>query len=173
MSGIDGESFRRVDVDGVSAADRHTGIDPHPLLPRNAGRHRCCAGKWVLDTCLALRPLHLRWYSATREKDLGRRFHASSGWNSTCRPSCAACHNAMDPIGFGLENYDAPAHAEQGRQLRYRQLRPRCPTDARLREQRIEANPEAEPDSSRATFTEKLMTYALGRGLERSINCGG
>ena len=31
----------------------------------------------------------------------------ASRWRSTApTPTCAACHNKMDPLGFGLENYD-------------------------------------------------------------------
>ncbi len=33
---------------------------------------------------------------------------SATGWSSTGRdPSCASCHRRMDPLGFGLENFDA------------------------------------------------------------------
>lgn len=39
-------------------------------------------------------------------------------------PACAGCHSAMDPIGFGLENYDLG-----GRRREHDDLRQECPID--------------------------------------------
>ena len=85
-------------------------------------------------------------------------------------PVCASCHARMDPLGFALENFDAHrpvAHDERRRADR--RVGRRCPTAAGSR---------ASPDCGRCcwtiasdfvrTFTEKLLTYALGRGVEYS-----
>ena len=82
-------------------------------------------------------------------------------------PACSGCHKLMDPIGFALENYDAVG--------RYRTMAEGKPIDA------TGALPDgstfdgvtglekallSRPDSFLTTFTEKLVTYALGRGVE-------
>jgi hypothetical protein len=82
-------------------------------------------------------------------------------------PSCAACHRNMDPLGFGLENYDAIG--------RWRDLEGKFPVDARgtLPDGQSFTTPGEMrallvshlPQFSR-TLTEKMMTYALGRGLK-------
>jgi mono/diheme cytochrome c family protein len=82
-------------------------------------------------------------------------------------PACAACHRNMDPLGFGLENYDAIG--------RWRDLDGKFPVDASgtLPDGRKFSTPGEMrsllashlPQFSR-TLTEKMMTYALGRGLK-------
>ena len=82
-------------------------------------------------------------------------------------PACAACHRNMDPLGFGLENYDAIG--------RWRDQDGKFPVDAggTLPDgQKFTTPAEMRtllvsrlPQFSR-TLTEKMMTYALGRGLK-------
>jgi hypothetical protein len=82
-------------------------------------------------------------------------------------PVCASCHKVMDPIGLALENFDAIG--------RWRELDGESPIDASgvltdgtrvsgavdLRQALLQR-----PEVLVGTMTEKLMTYALGRGLE-------
>lgn len=83
-------------------------------------------------------------------------------------PTCAACHNKLDPMGFALENYDAIG--------RWRTMDGKFPIDA------SGTIPRGKSFTSPAEFrvglvaktpefaqalTEKLMTYALGRRVER------
>ena len=85
-------------------------------------------------------------------------------------PACAGCHDVMDPLGLALENYNAVG------QWRERdsdagnipidasgQLADGTPLDGvnDLREALVER-----PDQFVQTFTEKLMTYSLGRSVE-------
>jgi hypothetical protein len=82
-------------------------------------------------------------------------------------PPCSGCHRVMDPIGFALENYDAIGrwrakdHGEavdaSGRLMDGSNIN----GPGSLREALVR-NPEVFV----RTMTEKLMTYALGRGLE-------
>ena len=83
--------------------------------------------------------------------------------------TCAACHVRMDPLGFGLENFDAIGawRTDDGK----------FPIDATgaLPDGRTfngpggaGGGPARGPRRVRArALTEKLLTYALGRGLER------
>jgi hypothetical protein len=87
-------------------------------------------------------------------------------------PSCANCHARMDPLGFGFENFDAIGA--------WRVKDGKFPIDSGG------VLPTGEKFSGPAelrkillgrkvdfakTFTEKLLTYALGRGMERTDRC--
>ena len=81
--------------------------------------------------------------------------------------SCAVCHDMIDPIGFALENFDAigrwRAH-EDGRPIDAAGMLPdgsRFDGVSDLEEQLL-----ARPEIFAGAFTEKLMTFALGRGVE-------
>jgi hypothetical protein len=82
-------------------------------------------------------------------------------------PVCASCHQVMDPIGFALENFDLVG--------RWRDTENGFPINAAS--SLADGTPVASPMDMREallvrgetvaiTFIEKLMTYALGRGLE-------
>ena len=83
-------------------------------------------------------------------------------------PTCAACHQKMDPLGFSLENFDGIGT--------WRKDDGKWPVDARsvLPDGRAFEGPEglrAVLRGDEAAFaesvTEKMLTYALGRGPER------
>jgi hypothetical protein len=83
------------------------------------------------------------------------------------RPFCAGCHKIMDPIGFAMENFDAVG--------RWRTEEHGEPINAKARlvdgtelEGTVDLRNALLKYSDRfvQTTTEKLMTYALGRGLE-------
>ncbi len=82
-------------------------------------------------------------------------------------PVCSTCHSIMDPIGLGLENFDAVG--------RWRTREPGGEVDAsgRMANGKAIDGPvslreavTADPEQFVRVFTAKLMTYALGRGLE-------
>jgi len=82
-------------------------------------------------------------------------------------PVCAACHKIMDPIGFSLENFDLTG--------KWRSTDGGMPIDSSS--QMVDGTKLSGPASLRealmsrsdvfvSTLTEKLMTYAVGRGLK-------
>jgi hypothetical protein len=101
---------------------------------------------------------------------------ASAGADQTMRqrmeqhranPACASCHRMFDPIGFSLENFDgigswrttqfgqkvdASAQLTDGTRIN---------GVVELRQQLLRYSPQFV-----RTFTEKLLTYALGRGVD-------
>jgi hypothetical protein len=87
-------------------------------------------------------------------------------------PTCANCHAKIDPLGFGLENYDAIG--------RWRDRDGEAPVDASgvLPGGQAFNGPEElktillgrKADLTRV-LTENLMIYALGRGLIREDEC--
>ena len=85
-------------------------------------------------------------------------------------PTCAGCHKIMDPIGFALENFDADAswRTKQGGDGG-------IPIDTKVR--LFDGQDVSGPAGLRGAllryspqfarmFVEKLMTYAIGRGME-------
>jgi hypothetical protein len=81
--------------------------------------------------------------------------------------ACASCHKIMDPLGFSLENFDGIGA--------WRTKEPGGAVDAsgQLADGTKVDGPAAlrrallgHPDQFTETLAEKLLTYALGRGLE-------
>ena len=82
-------------------------------------------------------------------------------------PACAGCHKLMDPIGFSLENYDAVGRfrtAEDGKAIDASGVLPDGSnfTGVTGLQQALLSRPELFV----GTVTEKMLTYALGRGVE-------
>ena len=81
--------------------------------------------------------------------------------------ACASCHDLMDPVGFALENYDAIGRwrtHEAGRELDVSGGLPDGQQFIGI--DGLERGLLARPEMFASTFTEKLMTFALGRGVE-------
>jgi hypothetical protein len=80
--------------------------------------------------------------------------------------ACAICHDLMDPIGFALENYDAIGRwrtSEEGQAI---DATGSLPGSNFVGVRGLEQALLREPELFVATLTEKLLTYALGRGIE-------
>jgi hypothetical protein len=82
-------------------------------------------------------------------------------------PACASCHAVMDPLGFSLENFDAT-----GEWRTKDKSGPIDPSGVLADGTKVDG-PLAlrqallkQPERFVSTMTEKLLTYALGRGLE-------
>jgi len=83
-------------------------------------------------------------------------------------PVCASCHSRMDVLGFGLENYDATGkwRTRDGKfDIDVSGVMPSGKSFKTPAEMRTILKDNA-PEFSRC-LTEKMLTYALGRGLER------
>lgn len=80
---------------------------------------------------------------------------------------CAGCHKVMDPIGFALENFDAVGHwrdSDDGTRIDpsgvlYNGVK----VDGPIALNKMLAD---HPDVFVGVLTEKLLTYALGRGVQ-------
>ena len=82
-------------------------------------------------------------------------------------PNCSGCHNLMDPVGFSLENFDAIG--------RWRELDAGHPIDSTgglpdgsefASVAGLELALLQKPELFAGTLTRKLLTYALGRGVD-------
>jgi hypothetical protein len=126
-------------------------------------------GKWVLDNLLDAPP-------PDPPPNVPIIDEAAIGDSATQReqleahradPTCASCHRRMDPLGFGLENFDAIG--------KWRTVDGKFPVDASgtLPDGRAFSGPAeltailaSEREAFAKALTSKMLTYALGRGLE-------
>jgi mono/diheme cytochrome c family protein len=82
-------------------------------------------------------------------------------------PTCATCHRVIDPLGFSLENFDATGRWRTkevtGAVDASGQLADGTPVDGPVALRKAILK---HPEQFVRTMTEKILTYALGRGLE-------
>jgi hypothetical protein len=81
-------------------------------------------------------------------------------------PTCANCHRLMDPIGLAMENFDGVG-TWRGRDAGSRIDSTGLLADGTLIDGVVELRQYVlrRPELVARTFTENLLTYALGRGL--------
>ena len=126
-------------------------------------------GKWVLETIMASPPpppipdaANLKDDPEAVKLPLRQRMekHRSD-------PNCASCHKRMDPIGFALENYDAIGvwrDQDQGKPIDTAADFPDgSKVNGVLELKKMLWNKKGEFVEG---FTEKMLTFALGRGVE-------
>lgn len=87
-------------------------------------------------------------------------------------PACASCHDRIDPLGFALENYDVMGRwrdEEAGKQI---DPRAELPDGTRLEGPvELKAALVQRKDLFARNLTNKLLGYALGRGLTLQDSC--
>ena len=127
-------------------------------------------GKWILENLLGLTPpAPPPNVPALKERVAGGKVLTMRQRIAQHRenPACSGCHNLMDPIGLATENFDAVG--------RFRTLEDGVPVDASggLPDgatfdgiEGLRAGLLRRPELFVGTMTEKLLTYAVGRGLE-------
>ena len=171
IPGITGPEFRKVDLAGNP--QRGGLLTQASVLTVSSYATRTSPvlrGKWILDNILNTPP-------PPPPPDVPNLDVAAVGALVSLRqqlekhranPACASCHSRMDPLGFGLENYNAIGE--------WRTVDGKFPIDStgKLPDGRTFQGPEglkgvllSKQDAFARALTEKLLTYGLGRGLER------
>jgi hypothetical protein len=171
ISNVYGSRFRRVTFDEESVRGGLLGQGSVLTVTSYATRTSpVIRGKWVLTNILGAPPppppgnVPPLKEAADSGKVLTMRERMAE---HRANPACAGCHKLMDPVGFALENYDAIG--------RWRTIEGGVPVDAAgslpdgsnfqgvagLRQALL-----SHPELFVTTTTEKLLTYALGRGVE-------
>jgi hypothetical protein len=175
IDGVEGEQFRRVALGdgrrgGVLTQASVLTVTSNPTRTSPVKR-----GKWVLEQLLGTPPPPAPPGVPELEEQKGPIVATTVRQRleeHRKNPACASCHQRMDPIGFGLENFD-PTGAWR----------------ARDGEQAIDASGEltggqkfngpvelkkillAKKTQFVRAFSTKLLTYALGRGIESYDKC--
>ena len=169
IEGVKGDEFRRIALEderrgGVLTQASVLTVSSYPTRTSPVIR-----GKWLLENILGAPPPDPPPGAPPLDE-------AKVGLNGTLReqleqhranPNCAVCHAKIDPLGFGFENYDAIGA--------WRTHYGKFPIDASgtLPGGKSFSGPSElrailtakERDFARC-ITEKILTYALGRGLE-------
>ena len=170
IPGVEGSRFRRVALtgnqrSGVLTQGSILTVSSYPTRTSPVIR-----GKWILENFLAAPPpppppnvpeLKAEEIGTTASMRQQLEQHRAN-------PACASCHARMDAIGFSLENYDAIG--------RWRTHDGKFAIDASGTLNGVALNGAADlkallrtrQDEFIGCLTEKLLTYGLGRGLERA-----
>jgi mono/diheme cytochrome c family protein len=170
IEGVTGPDFRRVDLTtnergGVLSHGSVLAVSSYPTRTSVVIR-----GKYILQNILGSPP-------PPPPPDVPALDEEAVGTTTSLRKQmevhrtnsvCASCHSRMDPLGFALENYDAIG--------KWRTMDGGFPVDSsgKLPGGKTFSNPaelrqilsQRQFEFSR-TLTEKLLIYALGRGLQR------
>jgi hypothetical protein len=169
LPAVAGNEFQKVSLDGTPRRGVLTQGSVLVLTSNPTRTSPVKRGKWVLDNLLGTPPpppppnVPVLDEESSLTGTLRQQME-----QHRANPTCASCHARMDPIGFGLENFDAAGL--------WRDTDKSSPIDASGTLLTGESfNGAAElaqilADKKRTDFlrclSEKMLTYALGRGLE-------
>ena len=169
VPGVTGPEFRRVDLTGTPRAGVLMQASILTVSSYATRTSPVLRGKWVLENLLNSAP-------PPPPNNVPRLDESAVGKTTTLReqmevhrkdPTCASCHRRMDPLGFGLENFDGIGE--------WRTVDGKFAVDptGQLPDGRKFDGPvelaailNTEPELFTRALTSKLLTYALGRGLE-------
>jgi hypothetical protein len=170
VEGVSGPRFRLVPIADPNRGGVMTHGSVLTVSSYSTRTSPVLRGKWVLDNLLDAPP-------PDPPPNVPIIDEAAIGDSATQReqleahradPTCASCHRRMDPLGFGLENFDAVGA--------WRTMDGKFPIDASgvlpgghkfEGPDELRAILRGQPDAFSQALTSKLLTYALGRGLER------
>jgi hypothetical protein len=169
IKGVMGPEFRKVDLTGTPRAGVLTQGSVLTVSSYSTRTSVVLRGKWVLENLLnAPVPPPPPNVPLLDEAKVGTTASLREQMEQhRTNPICASCHSRMDPIGFGLENFDAIGQ--------WRTQDGTFPIDASgtLTNGKTFKGPAEltdvlaqQPQAFSGAITEKMLTYALGRGLE-------
>ena len=170
ITGVDGEAFQRVTLDGEQRSGVLTQgailtVSSYPTRTSPPVR-----GKWVMENLLGTPPPPPPDnVPSLNESNIGTEVSLRERLEQHRRdPSCSPCHVLMDPLGFGLENYDAVGawRTHDGKfPIETAGTLPGGQTFTGSKG--LKEILRTKSDAFVHNVTEKLLTYSLGRGLER------
>ena len=173
MEGVEGDQFQR-----VALGPRRRGVLTQAsilLLTSNPTRTSPVKrGKWILDNILAEPPPPPPPDVPELDEDaetLGSLREQMEQHRSN--PTCAVCHRKMDALGFGLENFDAIGGWRE-KDGKY-SINPagELPDGAKFSgaADLMEILADSKKDEFLRCLSAKMLTYALGRGLDSWDRC--
>lgn len=171
---VHGSNFRKVALVGTNRSGLLTHASILAVTSNPTRTSPVKRGKWILDNLLATPPPPAPpGVPELKEKGQLTGTLRERMEQHRVDPACASCHKLMDPLGFALESYDAVG--------KFRELDEGLAIDAsgtlpdgsvvrgaqELRAALLAQN----KDQFVRCLTEKMLTYALGRGLEYYDRC--
>ena len=171
VPGVKGHEFRKVDLRGTQRGGILTQASVLTVSSYANRTSPVLRGKWILENLLnAPPPPPPANVPALEEQHLGKTMSLREQLEKhRANPTCASCHSRLDPLGFALENFDAIG--------RWREKDGTLPIDTAgsLPDGRsfkgykdLQTILKADPGAFTECLAEKMLIYALGRGLERS-----
>jgi len=166
--GVKGNQFQRVHLTGDQRGGILTQASILTVTSNPTRTSPVKRGKWILENLLGTPPPPPP--PDVPELKEGKELTGTLRQRMEqhrANPSCATCHQRMDPLGFGFENYDAVGA--------WRTLDGKSPIDPSgvlpdgksfKGPKQLRAILKEKEEEFRRCLTEKLLTYALGRGLE-------
>ena len=168
IPGVKGSEFRKVDI---SATPRRGVLTQASVLIASSYVNRTAPtirGKWILENILNAPPPPPPDVPSLDDSGVGKSVSLREQMEKhRANAVCASCHARMDPIGFALENYNAIGQ--------WRDKDGKFPIDAsgKMPDGRTFSGApglvkilSTNPQQFAKTITDKMLTYALGRGLE-------
>jgi len=175
IAGIKGEAFQKVSLPDTRRGGILTQGSILTLTSNPTRTSPVKRGKWVMDNILGTPPLPPPPDAGELKEDAKTALSGSLRQRMEQHrknPNCITCHEKMDPLGFGLENFDGVGawRANDGAfKIDSSGVMPNGATfdgPAGLRKVLL-----GKSDQFRRCLSEKLLTYALGRGLESYDQC--
>lgn len=169
IPGVKGDKFQRVQLPAESP--RGGVLSQASVLMATSMPTRTSPvvrGKWVLEQILGTppppAPANVPPLEETKvDKNAPLRVRLEQHRQN---PDCAGCHAKIDPVGFALENFDAIGAwrtEENGQPIDTSSVLPGGKKMAGFEELRT----YVQSDKFARGLAEKMLTYAVGRGLER------
>lgn len=175
IEGVEGEEFRRV---ALPPGSRRGGLlTQASILTSTSNPTRTSPvkrGRWILEQILGTPP-------PPPPPDVPALEEGSAELHGTVRermaqhrtnPGCASCHERMDPLGLGFENYDGIGVFRETDGSAPIDASGELPSGETFRgAEDLKALLKSRSSEFARCLSEKLMTYALGRGLEYYDRC--
>jgi hypothetical protein len=170
IEGVDGPAMRRVELAGTQRGGLLTQASVLTLTSFPTRTSPVLRGQYLLENVLGAPPPPPPANVPPLDE---QKAESAQGLRAQLEqhradPGCASCHAQMDPLGFGLENYDAIGRwrdEQGGDRIDSSGELPngeRFDGPAELRAILLDRH-----DAFARCLAEKLLIYALGRGLER------
>ena len=174
MEGVKGDAFRRVSLHGGQRRGILTHASILTLTSNPTRTSPVKRGKWILENILNEPPPPPPSDVPDLEEGgetLGTLREQME--QHRANPSCASCHRTMDALGFGLENFDAVGVWRDHDGKEFIDASGQLPGNKNF--QGAGELMEILTDEKKVAFarclTEKMLTYALGRGLVSFDRC--
>jgi hypothetical protein len=175
ISGIDGEQFRQVSLTGTPRAGVLTQASILTLTSQPTRTSPVKRGKWILETFLGSAPPppppDVPELAATEKANPKASLREQLAIHRQSA-KCSVCHKVMDPLGFGLENFDGIGRWREKEKGRPIDASGELPGGVSFRGPiELVGVLAKRQDAFRRHLARTLLTYALGRGLEYYDDC--
>jgi len=174
IKNVSGEKFQKVSTAGTARGGLLTQASVLTVTSDATRTSPVKRGKWILDNLLndPPPPPGPDVPALESQKELTGTIRQRMAQHRA-DPGCASCHRSMDPLGFALENFDATGRYRERDEGELVDASGKLPSGAQFdgasELKKVLATQYA--DRFVRCMAEKLLIYALGRGLKYYDKC--